>query len=197
MIGRLPLSIGALAVTLPALFALTPGGRRAVPSALAAPGPSASSSAALPETLPVLTGKDIPETASGAPTDAEWAHARIVSPHRGASGPCVYRNVREWLEIRCTDLAGAGLVAGDPKGVVVRAVIGKWETDPPEPSRVRVVVPIRRGEVKMLGFLELRFEYNGTSVAEAGTLSIVWRAGRPDPVLVSSGFISDERPPER
>jgi len=66
----------------------------------------------------------------------------------------------------------------------------------PETSRVRVVVPIRRGEVKMLGLLELRFEYKGTSVVEAGTLSIVWRAGRLDPALVSSGFISEERPPE-
>jgi hypothetical protein len=166
-----------------------------VPSAFAAPAPSASLSAAPLETLPVLTGKDIPETASRAPTDAEWAGARVVRPHRGASGPCVYRNVREWLEIRCNNLAGMGLVAGDPKGVVVRVIAGK--ADPFEPSVARAVVPIRRGEAKVLGFLELRGEYHGSSFAEAGTLSIVWRAGRPDPVLVSSGFVPEERPPER
>ena len=156
---------------------------------------SASSSAAPLETLPVLFGKELPETASPAPTDAEWANARTVRPHRGAPGTCSYRSVREWLEIRCMGLAGVGLVAGDPQGVVVR-VTGRME-DPAETRIARAVVPIRRGEAKVLGFLETREEYSGSSFGEAGTLSVVWRAARPDPVLVSSGFVPEERAPAR
>jgi hypothetical protein len=82
----------------------------------------------------------------------------------------------------------AGLVAGDPKGVVVR-VTGEY------PAIVtRVVVPIRRGEAKVLGFLEEVAEYNGSSFGAGGTLSILWRTGRPDPVLVASGFAVEEPP---
>jgi len=152
----------------------------------------ASQSAAPVETPPVLVGKELPEAASPAPTDAEWAGARVVRPHRGAPGPCTYRNVREWLELRCNGLVGAGLVAGDPKDVVVR-VTGRMED---ATVVVRCVVPIRRGEAKVLGFLEAHEEYNGSSVGEAGTLSVLWRKGRAEPVLVASGFVPEERPRE-
>jgi len=182
------LSLAGLASAVLVLVALAPGSRHALPSALAAPLPSASSSAAPPESLPVLLGKDLPENASPAPTDAEWARARAVRPHRGALGTCTCRSLREWLEIRCNNLVAAGLVAGDPKGVVVR-ITGQYPS-----VAVRAVVPLRRGEAKVLGFLEEVPEYSASTLGEAGTLSISWRENQPDPVLVASGFVASERP---
>ena len=184
---RRRLSIATLATTVLAGFSVDLGSLKAQPSSVTAPAPSASSNTTPLDALPVLLGKDLPEAASPAPRDADWASARTVRPHRGAPGPCTFRNAREWLEIRCGGLVALGLVAGDPKGVTVR-VTGQY------PNVVaRAVLPIRRGEAKVLGFLEEVPEYSSSSFGEAGTLSVLWRANRPDPLLIASGFVPSER----
>jgi len=130
----------------------------------------------------------VPETPSPPPTPEEWKRARAVRPTRGDAGPCRFALVREWLQVRCIDIAGAGLVAGDPKGVTVQTTGNPFgETDEARKLQTRVTLPLRRGEAKIVSFMRLIFEYSGSGPGEAGMLSIVWRKGHRDPVLVMNG----------
>jgi len=130
----------------------------------------------------------VPETPSPPPTPEEWKRARAVRPTRGDAGPCRFALVREWLQVRCIDIAGAGLVAGDPKGVTVQTTGNPFgETDEARKLQTRVTLPLRRGEAKIVSFMRLIFEYSGSGPGEAGMLSIVWRNGHRDPVLVMNG----------
>ena len=155
-------------------------------SARATPATSASASAP-PAELPIVFGADVPAEGSPAPDSKEWALAKPVRANRGAMAPCTMKLLREWLRVRCGGLPGAGLVAGDPKGVTVH-VLG----DPLDPKLSSeavftvVVLPLQRGKSRLVSFLHFDFEYEGVSVSEAGTLSVLWRPGRPDPVLVMS-----------
>lgn len=166
------------------LAALTAGAApEPAPSASNAPAPSASAPAA--PVLPAPWGAEIPSTVSKPPSKAEWAAAKQVRMHRGGLGPCSAHLVREWLRLRCTNFTGAGLIAGDPTGVVIEAY-----GDPLSggTTLVTVQLPVRRGEAKILGFTSLAWTgYDGISFEEAGTLSVQWRAGREDPLLVMHG----------
>jgi hypothetical protein len=188
---------GLAAFALPALVLCTLCALSAVPPARAtSPGaPSASASISPSPALPAITGAEVPETPSPPPTAEEWKRARAVRPSRGDNGPCRFALVREWLEIRCIDIAGAGLVAGDPKGVSVQTTGNPVdETDEARKLQTRVTMPLRRGEARIVSFMRLVFEYNGSGPGEAGMLSIVWRNGHRDPVLVMNGVTTAIEP---
>lgn len=157
------------------------------PSASASSAPPASASSAAPAPLPTVTGAEIPNGESPAPSGAEWSHGKRVAPTRGRPGPCELTLVREWLRVRCPGLVGGGLVAGEPRGVSVQ-VVGRLFNDDGTPGNVTtlVVLPLRRGEARVVSFNDTAFEYDSTALAPGGVLSVQWRAARPDPVLVMS-----------
>ena len=139
--------------------------------------------------LPAISGASIPAEPSSAPKAAEWDQAAPVRINRGDQGTCSAALIREWLRLRCPTWIGGGLTAGDPKGVTITA-FGDPFSDPEGPNGSQnravttMVLPILRGEAKVVTFLQLGEEYNSSAYAEGGTLSVVWRSGRPDPVLV-------------
>ena len=195
--SRIRKSIGVRGLAAFALPALALWALSAVsPARATSPAtPSASASASPSPALPVITGNEVPETTSPPPTPEEWKRARAVRPTRGYAGSCRFALVREWLEVRCIDLAGAGLVAGDPKGVSVQTTGTPFgETDETRKLQTRVTLPLRRGEAKIVSFMGLVFEYSGSGPGEAGMLSIVWRNGQRDPVLVMNGFTAAIEP---
>lgn len=156
----------------------------------APPAPSASAS---PERGVLVRGADVPEAASAAPSLADWAgHARVLAPNRGDSGPCKLSSVREWVRVECPTVPGAGLVAGNPSGVDVRVTEGRNEGDGHDvPVATTLIFPLRRGAALVFSLLALGIDYNGASLVEGGTLSVVWRTGKPDPVLAMHGVPPD------
>jgi len=156
------------------------------PSAAAPPDTRAPPSAPLtPQALALVHGGDIPTLPSPAPSAAEWKVGLKVRPTRG-NGPstCELLLVREWLRIRCAQAFGAGLVAGDAKGVSAR-VLGQPFAPTREPGDLAatVVLPIQRGQARIVGFNDSIEEYDSRALGEGPTFSIVWRDGRADPVL--------------
>lgn len=174
MSARVPRMLAALLLGFVLLGAAEPEPSSAVPASAALPG---------------VTGADIPSEASATPKASEWKAARDVRLTRGMPGPCTFSVLREWLRVRCPAFLGGGLVAGDPKGVLVRAT-GNPFGDANDPAgavnqaETTIVVPLQRGQVRVFSFLQLAEEYNSAASAEAGTLSVVWRSSQPDPVLL-------------
>jgi len=161
------------------------------PSAAAPPAASAAppaTSAAPPASPPVVHGSDIPAVASPAPTTVEWRAGKRVLPTRGGGGDCEFVLVREWLRVHCRRELGAGVVAGDTKGVSVR-VVGRLfgPTGDPGDLAATVVLPIKRGQARVIAFNDPIEEYDSTALGEGPTLGIVWREGRADPVLTLYG----------
>jgi len=157
----------------------------AAPSASAPPSGSASSSSS----LPTIAGANIPTEPSSPPKAAEWKAALQVRVSRGDQGRCSASLLREWLRLRCPGWIGGGLVAGDPKGVTISAFSDTSQSESSDTSGglnavTSLVLPLRRGQAKVVSFLQFAEEYNSLAAAEAGVLSVVWRAGRADPVLV-------------
>ena len=178
--------LGLLAASLGAISASAAPDAPVASASVPTPPGSAPGGVDAGAPLPVPSGAEIPGTPSEPPTKAEWATAKTVRMHRGGLGPCKARLLREWLELRCESLIGAGLVAGDPAGVTISAY-----GDPINGQTTLVVaqLPVRRGEARIVSFLGVSFEsYEGISFEEAGLLSVLWRPGRPEPVLVMSGF---------
>lgn len=176
---------------------------RALPAALlfaasgvtnAAPPPASSAPAAAnaPTTASgnsFLHGEDVPNAATAAPSSLDWHdHAHFIAPTRGEAGPCKLSALREWVRLDCRNVQGAGLVAGDPKGVsidVTEAVI-RDEVEQ-SPIATTVIFPVRRGAALVFSFLALGVDYNSDSLVEGGTLSVVWRERKADPVLAMYG----------
>lgn len=152
-------------------------------------------SASPPATFPAVRGADVPSEPSKAPSAAEWSAGRRVAPTRGSAGICELTLVREWLKLRCPGMVGAGLVAGDPRGVSVRALGRLFIDGMPGDAAAVVVLPLRRGEARIVGFNDSVSEYNSDALGESGVLSVLWRTNRPDPVLVMRGVPTIPRRP--
>jgi len=150
--------------------------------ALGAASPTASSTQGPAGSL--ISGADVPSEPSKAPTAGEWASAAPVRINRGEPGACVASRIREWLRLRCPGWIGGGLVAGDPKGVSLTAFGLVDERG--DHTVTTLVLPLSRGEARIFSFMQRGHEYNSDSYAEGGMLSVVWRRGRPDPMLVMS-----------
>jgi hypothetical protein len=154
----------------------------APPRGSSSAAPTGSASTAALASLPTLSGAAIPTDASSVPKAAEWAAAVPVRVNRGDQGSCNAVLLREWLRLSCPKWIGGGLVAGDPKGVAITAFGDA--TAPENQALTTLVVPLRRGEATIVTFLQLGQEYNSAAYAEGGMLSITWRAGHADPMLV-------------
>ena len=76
------------------------------------------------------------------------------------------------------------MVAGDPKGVSITASGQVGEED--NHSVTTLVLPLSRDQARIVSFMQLGEEYNSDSYAEGGMLSVVWRRGHADPMLVMS-----------
>lgn len=150
--------------------------------ALGAAAPSASTPQS--PTPAVIKGADVPNEPSKAPSAAEWAAAQPVGINRGNPGPCAASRVREWLRLRCPGWIGGGLVAGDPKGVSITAFGQVGEED--NHTVTTLILPLSRDQARIVSFMQLGEEYNSDSYAEGGMLSVVWRRGQADPMLVMS-----------
>jgi hypothetical protein len=182
--------------SLPLALALAPSGTTSAappPASIAVTSASAAMSASAATSAPgastsaaVLHGADVPVGASPAPSLVDWEnHARFVAPNRGETGPCTLATLREWVRVRCPQVPGAGLVAGDPSGVEVALTEGSNEGDGHDtPVVTTLVFPVRRGAALVFSFLALGIDYNSDSLVEGGTLSVVWRASKADPALV-------------
>ena len=159
-----------------------------VASAAASAPASPSASASPPKALPVVHGSDIPPVVSLAPSAGEWKAGKAVLPTRGSPRDCKLTLVREWLSVRCPLVLAAGLVAGDAKGVSVQ-VVGRLfgETGGPGDLATTVVVPIQRGQARIISFNDPIEEYDSTALGEGPVLGVVWRDGRADPVLAMYG----------
>ncbi len=182
---RRALLFWALAFTANALLGAAP------PAASSAAPPASSSAASVrePAPTPAICGADIPNDASPTPSAGEWSNARAVRVNRGNAGPCTASVVREWLRLRCPTFLGGGLFAGDARGVSLTVQGDPFAASSgPDGAQNRavttVVLPLQRGRVRAVSFLQLVQGYNSASYGEAGMLSVVWRAGQPDPTLV-------------
>jgi hypothetical protein len=176
-------ALGALALA--AVVAETSS--RAAPGA-SSPSASAGASASAAPALPTVRGADIPREESKAPEGAEWSQGRRVAATRGSAGRCELTLLREWLRVRCPGLAGVGLVAGDTKGVTMRAVGHAYDDMGADgDATATAVLPLRRGESRIVRLDDLVFEYDTIALGEGGLLSVVWRTGHPDPVLAMYG----------
>lgn len=76
------------------------------------------------------------------------------------------------------------MVAGDPRGVSITAFGQIDEMD--NHALTILVLPLSRDQARIVSFMQLGQEYNSDSYAEGGTLSVVWRRGHPDPMLIMS-----------
>lgn len=171
--------LGAAALVT-ASAALSPSPVRA-----SAPAPSASSSAAAAAAaLPAIRGADIPAEASKEPSADEWKAGKQVRPTRGNADRCKLTLVREWLRLVCTEWAGATLAAGDKEGVKMIPSGDPRNWDQKNPPKITVVTPLRRGQPKVFSFLDIESGYDSMALGEGGVMSILWREGREDPVIV-------------
>jgi hypothetical protein len=137
-----------------------------------------------------VKGADIPAERSAVPKPAEWAQAKPISAE-GNSRSCTFRVLREWLSVSCKDWYGAGLVAGDPKDVHITAFGDPLQWNPTlekmETSTVTVILPIERGQARIVNFLDLTGatgDYGPALPGEGPTLHVWWRDGEADPALV-------------
>lgn len=146
--------------------------------------PSASSSAAAPAAPPVIRGAEIPAEASKEPSADEWKAGKEVRPTRGKADRCKLTLVREWLRLVCTDWVGATLAAGDKEGVKMIPSGDPRDWEKKNPPKITVVTPVRRGHSQVFSFLDIEAGYEAMSLSEAGVMSVLWREGREDPVIV-------------
>ncbi|HEV8548691.1 MAG TPA: hypothetical protein VGQ57_06685 [Polyangiaceae bacterium] len=160
-----------------------------VTPALAASTPASSGSvAAATPTFPVVHGADLPSTESPAPATKEWKQGKRVAPTRGHAEHCELALVREWLRVRCPGLVGAGLIAGDARGVSIHVVGHSFTAGDPDEVVTLVVLPLRRGKTHLIGLNDVAMEYASNALSEGGVVSVQWREGRADPVIVLSGI---------
>lgn len=149
----------------------------AVTAALAAPPPDTA-----PETqLPMIRGQDIPTEPSPKPTEIEWKQARTFRPHRGGY-ECDLALVREWLRVTCREAPGVSLIAGNPADVTVRVTGSIFQG-----LRVAGSAELRlvRGESHIFSYLEMgSSESDWIGVEDGGTLSVTWREGEADPLIL-------------
>jgi hypothetical protein len=171
---------------LPASAAVNAAGSTSAAASASAPAPHGSSA---PVAARPVLGAELGREPSPPPTVEEWRGGRAVAPTRGSAGRCALTLVREWLRVRCPGAPGAGLVAGETRGVTVRTV-GRAFSETGEPGDLvsTVVLPLRREQSLVVSFNDLAFEYDSTALVEGGMLSVVWRSGRADPVLAMYGF---------
>jgi hypothetical protein len=148
---------------------------------------SASSSASAPkeEALPeILRGKDVPSTASEFPKLEEWKDGRAISANSGRA-PCSFKVLREYLQITCKYFVATGLFAGSPKDVTVFASGDSVQNETWTPPLSVIVMPIRRGEARMVNLLNL--SGGGYGPAWAGSdawISVAFRDGDDDPIIL-------------
>jgi hypothetical protein len=187
--------VGVGALLLGSTLAGAPSRATPTSSATSSATPAASAStpvtpgSSAPSAPRAVLGADLPREPTRAPTAAEWSHGRDVTPTRGHSGLCALTLLREWLRVRCPGVPGAGLVAGDTEGVSVRTLGRAFNDTGLAGDLVTIVVlPLRPGQSRIVSFNQLAIEYDSTALVEGGTLSVVWRTGRPDPVLAMYGI---------
>lgn len=184
----LPPVLGLVAAGTLALAAFS---ARSAPPPPSGTAPSAAPSAQAGEAAGPLRGADIPEETSDVPKTKEWETARAVVATQEQK-VCTFKVLREWLRVECLRRIGASQVAGDPADVKIWGW-GQVVSDLPwrkaatvnDVPRVIFTTRLRRGDAKIFELLELGWTYEGYTWAEpAERLSVAWRPGRPDPVLL-------------
>ena len=106
-----------------------------------------------------------------------------MRPHRGALDRCKLTLIREWLRVTCKDWVGASLAAGDREGV--KMWVAGERGNEQNPQAVTVILPLCRGRSQVLSFLDLSGGgYGPLQLGEGGAMSVLWREGQEDPVIV-------------
>lgn len=196
------LASGALALTALSARSQTPPASTYVAPTAPAPTParadpaaSASGSASAGAKVGLLRGADIPTEVSDPPKDKkDWATGIAVVPNIGELPVCALTRLREWLRIDCQPRIGAALIAGEPTDVSVWAWGDPFaaisqelaKSGVPMPSAV-IVLPLRRGESRVFDLEQIESGWDWVGPASAERISIAWRDGSPDPVILVAG----------
>jgi hypothetical protein len=194
-------AVGALAA--PLLFAVATSAGDPEPLASAPPldaGVGDADGEAGPPLLPSFRAEPFPETRSPEPKAAEWPLVSRVTldrsavglfvEHQGAgigSGRCEARRKREWIQIRCAfDTGVVSLLGGNVDGLALRLDPEEKQDFPVFPAGAEVVFPVRRGDRRVIEWLEAASGYKGLrSVEPAFVLSEQWPAGDEAPSIVA------------
>lgn len=162
----------------------------AVPMLLGAVRAAAEDSAAgegKAEEPPPFDAQPFSEERTPLPTRAEWASApRVTLDPRTKEPGCSAWRVREWVRLRC-DQGGYGAVrmlAGERDGLQMRLGGPTSEFDEAA-GDLEVVLPVRRGDARVIELMSLEFGYKGSmSVEPWRVLSEVWPAEDERPTIV-------------
>lgn len=179
---RLPLSLGLLASGALLLVALYAHSQPASPSATASAAPSPSGT---PDASPPFArGAEIPAETSDVPKTNEWETAKVVRANQDRHNLCSLKVLREWVRFECKHRLGAALVAGDPADVKIWGW-GELSGSGQNAPRTLMTMRLRRGDAKIFELYELGWTYEGYTWHEpAEKLSVMWREGKEDPVIV-------------
>lgn len=151
-----------------------------------------------PLPLPAYDVAPFAEERSAAPKAKEWAAAPRVALDRARPGLfadttsptgslCEARRLREWVRLRCNITTGAiSLLGGNVDGLALRLDPVNVEDFQAFPNGGEVVFPVRRGDRRVVEWLEIAFGYKGmTSVEPRFVLSEQWPAGDERPMIVA------------
>ena len=181
--------------------AQAPSGAAAPAAAPSTAKPSASGSAAsasasaAPTALPASTFDLAPlaqtpwsDVETDPPSAEEWKTAPFVEITRRAPAArdCTIRRVREYVRVRCTvRSAGARVLAGNPRDVVVQLGAPAAGNHEPLPESIEVTFPIRRNDPHLIRLFGVEFGYEGGVFAIAGSLlDASWPESAKAPTLV-------------
>jgi hypothetical protein len=153
---------------------------------------------AAPPPLPSYQVEPFSEERSAEPRATEWASAPQVAIDRSnpglfaeTTGPsfshCEVRRVREWLRIHCAINTGAvSLLGGNRDGLAIRLDPTRHEEWTTFPEGAEIVLPVRRGDRRVIEWLGIEFGYKGmNSVEPAFVLSEQWASGDDRPIIVA------------
>jgi len=151
-------------------------------------GAEAGDADAGPPPLPAFDEQPFPEEKSPRPKDAEWTTAPILGLSDGGNAryACTAQRIREWMRFACkTDLAAVTMLGGNaPEDVLVRLAPMKeeWERVPPAGE---VVLPVRRGDRRVIEWTGVEFGYKWSMAASSyATIDEHWLPEEEKPYVI-------------
>lgn len=159
----------------------------AVPAFLAAVQSAAGAGEDKDASPPPFDAQPFPEEKTALPTKAEWRSAQEVTLDPRAKEPsCSAFRVREWVKLQCKaeSFGALRMLAGERDGLQMRLEDEGNELGP-GPSRAEMVIPVRRGDARVIELMTFEFGYKGsTSVEPWRVLSEIWPAEDDRPTIV-------------
>jgi hypothetical protein len=135
--------------------------------------------------LPSYRAEPFPEEHSAEPKGKEWDAAPKVALEPASD--CEARRLREWIRLHCTVMTGAiTLLGGNVDGLTMRLDPPGKDDFTPLPPAGTVVFPVRRGDRRVIEWLEVSFGYKGSQSVESKlVLEELWLPGDEQPTILS------------